>query len=140
KDQQMYHMDYAQGVAFIIRKKFITPFDQQKLMLLLNNMRMVCNSTFLVDKETFISPKLQELKNILLDKLDIHHSTSKIIIFSEWVTMLSLIGKMLRQEGIGFAQLSGKVAVKNRGKLVSKFESDPHCKVFLSSEAGGAGL
>src|SRR5690606_26787590 len=46
KDQQMYHMDYAQGVAFIIRKKFITPFDQQKLMLLLNNMRMVCNSTF----------------------------------------------------------------------------------------------
>ena len=139
-DQQMYHMDYAQGISFILRKKFITPFDQQKLMLLLNNMRMVCDSTFLVDKETYVSPKLQELKDILMDKLDILNSDSKIIIFSEWVTMLSLIGKMLREEGIGFAQLSGKVAVKNRGKLVRKFESDPNCKVFLSSEAGGVGL
>lgn len=118
----------------------MTPYDQQRLMLLLNNMRMVCDSTFLVDKETFISPKLRELRIILKENLNIPKSDSKIIIFSEWVTMLSLIGKMLREEGIGFVQLSGNVAVKNRGKLVRKFEDDPHCNVFLSSEAGGSGL
>ena len=54
--------------------------------------------------------------------------------------MLQIIGKMLHEAGIGFALLTGKVEVKNRGKLVKKFESDPECKVFLSSEAGGAGL
>jgi superfamily II DNA/RNA helicase len=54
--------------------------------------------------------------------------------------MLQIIGKMLHEAGIGFAQLTGKVEVKNRGKLVKKFEDDPECKVFLSSEAGGAGL
>ncbi len=140
EDQMMYHMNYAKGVATLLRKKFMTPYDQQRLMLLLNNMRMVCDSTFLVDKETFISPKLRELRIILKENLNIPKSDSKIIIFSEWVTMLSLIGKMLREEGIGFVQLSGNVAVKNRGKLVRKFEDDPHCNVFLSSEAGGSGL
>ncbi|WP_051691972.1 DEAD/DEAH box helicase [Pedobacter borealis] len=139
-EQEILHANFARGVASIITKKFISPFDMQKLMLLMNNMRMVCNSTFLIDKETYYSPKLVELKDMLLEKLDIKNSGSKIIIFSEWVTMLNLIGKMLHENGIGFAMLSGKVAIKNRDALVKKFEADPNCSVFLSTEAGGAGL
>lgn len=139
-EQEMQHAGFAKGVAKILAKKFISPFDMQKLMLLMNNMRMVCDSTFLIDKETHFSPKLKELKDVLLEKMDIKNSGSKIIIFSEWVTMLQLIGKMLHENGIGFAMLSGKVAVKNRNALVKKFESDPNCSVFLSTEAGGAGL
>jgi SNF2 family DNA or RNA helicase len=100
---------------------------------------MVCDSTFLIDKETHTSPKLIELKEILTEKMDLANSPGKVIIFSEWVVMLQLIGKMLQEEGIGFAMLSGKVQVKNRGKLVKKFEDDPQCKVSLSSEAGGCG-
>jgi SNF2 family DNA or RNA helicase len=140
EDQMMYHVSYAKGVAAILRKKFMTPYDHQRLMLLMNNMRMVSDSTYLIDKETYISPKLEELRTVLLDKLDVLNSDSKIVIFSEWVTMLALIGKMLREEGVGFAQLTGQVAVKNRGKLIKKFEEDSNCKVFLSSDAGGTGL
>lgn len=140
EQQQMYHANYAKGIAAILSKKFISPYDQQKLMLLMANMRMVCDSTYLVDKESNVSPKLNELKEILLEKLDLLNSKSKVIIFSEWVTMLNLIGRLLHACGIGFAQLSGKVAVKNRDKLVKKFETDPKCKVFLSTEAGGSGL
>ncbi|MFN6946195.1 MAG: DEAD/DEAH box helicase [Cytophagaceae bacterium] len=139
-EQQMHHANCAKGIAAILRKKYISPFDQQRLMLLLNNMRMVCDSTFLVDKETFISPKLNELKEILTEKLQIQKKDSKVIIFSEWVTMLNLIEKVLQECQIGYTTLSGKVAVKDRNALVKKFESDPKCKVFLSSEAGGAGL
>ncbi len=139
-EQQAYHSDYAKGISVILRKKFISPFDLQKLMLLMSNMRMVCDSTFLVDKESHVSPKLHELKHILLEKLDLKNNQKKVIIFSEWVTMLHLIGKMLHECGIGFAQLSGQVAIKNRDKLVKKFESEPDCQVFLSTEAGGAGL
>jgi superfamily II DNA/RNA helicase len=109
-------------------------------MLLMSNMRMVCDSTFLIDKESHFSPKLHELKHILLEKLNLKNNKNKVIIFSEWVTMLHLIGKMLHECGIGFAQLSGQVAIKNRDKLVKKFESEPDCQVFLSTEAGGAGL
>jgi SNF2 family DNA or RNA helicase len=140
EEQQSYHASFAKGIASILRKKFISPYDQQKLMLLMANMRMVCDSTYLIDKESYTSPKLKELKDILTEKLDLPNKENKVIIFSEWVTMLNLIGKMLHECGIGFAQLSGKVALKNRDKLVKKFETDPHCKVFLSTEAGGSGL
>ncbi len=139
-EQRLYHSEYAQGIAKIIQKKFITPFDKQKLMLLLVKMRMTCDSTFLVDPESNVSPKLKELKHILLEKLNIKKEKRKVIIFSEWIKMNNIIAKMLRENKIGFAQLSGKVPVKKRGKLIEKFEKDKNCLVLLSTEAGGTGL
>ncbi|MFQ5639471.1 MAG: DEAD/DEAH box helicase [bacterium] len=138
--QADYHASYAKGVASILSKKFITPFDMQKLMLLLSKMRMVCDSTNLVDHETNHSPKLEELKYILFEKLAIQNNGKKVIIFSEWVRMNIIIGMMLRENNVGFAELSGKVPVKHRGKLIQKFEENSDCKVFISTEAGGSGL
>ncbi len=139
-EQAGMHGSFARGIASILAKKFKTTYDWQKLMHLLTNMRMVCDSTYLIDKETHISPKLIELREILIENLDIKNNNRKIIIFSEWVTMLKLIGNMLKNEGITFTTLTGKVPVKKRGALIKEFENNPDCKVFLSSESGGAGL
>ena len=139
-EQSEYHTSYAKGVAQILRKKYKTPFDWQKLMLLLTNMRMVADSTYLIDKETNISPKLVELKHILLEKIDIHQEGKKILIFSEWINMLKLIEEMLIEIGVGYTVLTGKVPVKKRHKLIEEFETNGDCKVFLSSESGGTGL
>ncbi|MBN1768684.1 MAG: DEAD/DEAH box helicase [Prolixibacteraceae bacterium] len=138
--QSDYHSSYANGISRIIRKKFLTPFDLQKLQMLLTKMRMVCDSTYLVDEETNDSPKMAELENILLEQLDLKNSKRKIIIFSEWVKVHKLIGRFLRENNIGFAELNGKIPVKSRGELIHKFETNEHCKVFLSTEAGGSGL
>jgi len=138
--QADYHASYAKGIAQIIRKKFLTPYDLQKLQLLLASMRMVCDSTYLIDEETNESPKLEELKDMLLEKLDVPNSDRKIIIFSEWVKVHKLIGQILRENNIGFVELNGSVPVKLRGELIRKFETNPYCKIFLSTEAGGSGL
>jgi superfamily II DNA/RNA helicase len=138
--QADYHGNYARGLAQIIRKKFLTPYDMQRMQLLLANMRMVCDSTYLIDDETNESPKLEELKYILLEKLDVQNTDRKIIIFSEWVKVHKLIGKMLRENNIGFVELNGRIPVKSRGELIRKFEENKHYKVFLSTEAGGSGL
>ncbi len=138
--QSDYHSSYAKGLASILRKKFLTPYDLQKLQLLLSSMRMVCDSTYLIDDQTNESPKLEELKYMLLEKLDVKNSDSKIIIFSEWVKVHKLIGQMLRENNIGFAELNGTVPVKMRGELIRKFETNAQCKIFLSTEAGGSGL
>ena len=140
REQAEYHASYAKGISSILRKKFLTAYDMQKLQLLLSSMRMVCDSTYLIDEETNISPKMEELENILFEQLDIKNASRKIIIFSEWIKVHKLIGQMLRQNKIGFAELNGKVPVKLRGDLVRKFENNPECKIFLSTEAGGAGL
>ena len=108
--------------------------------LLLSKMRMVCDSTYLVDFETNYSPKLIELEFILKEKFDLKNSNRKIIIFSEWKKMNHIIGKMLRDNDIGFVELNGSIPVKKRGKLIKEFENNPKTKVFLSTEAGGVGL
>jgi len=138
--QADYHASYARGLAQIIRKKFLTPFDLQRMQLLLANMRMVCDSSYLIDDQTNDSPKLNELQTILIDKLDVPNKNAKIIIFSEWVKVHKLIGKLLRDNNIGFVELNGSIPVKSRGGLIRKFENNPQYKVFLSTEAGGSGL
>jgi SNF2 family DNA or RNA helicase len=138
--QADYHASYAKGLAQIIRKKFLTPYDLQRMQLLLANMRMVCNSTWLIDNETFDSPKLEELKYILIEKLDVPNNNAKIIIFSEWIKVHKLIGQLLRENNIGYVELNGQIPVKSRGELIQKFEKNPQYKVFLSTEAGGSGL
>jgi SNF2 family DNA or RNA helicase len=140
EEQAEIHALSARSIASIIRKKFLTPFDMQRMQQHLTTMRMVCNSTYLIDEETNISPKLDELEHTLIEKLDIKNKDSKVIIFSEWVKSHKIIGQLLRKHNIGFAELNGKVAVKHRGELIRKFEENPDCKVFLSTEAGGAGL
>jgi SNF2 family DNA or RNA helicase len=138
--QKEIHAGFMSGIARIISKKFLTPYDIQRLNLLLNNARMVCDSTFLIDDKTNDSPKLLELEDILFEKLDIANNTRKVIIFSEWIRMHKLIGALLRKHKIRFTELNGTVPVKQRGDLIKSFEADPLCKVFLSTEAGGAGL
>ncbi len=138
--QGEYHASYAKGLSQIIRKKFLTPYDLQRMQLLLANMRMVCDSTYLIDEETNESPKLDELKYMLLEKLDVPGRESKIIIFSEWIKVHKLIGKLLLENNIGFIELNGQIPVKYRGELIRKFECNPQFKVFLSTEAGGSGL
>jgi SNF2 family DNA or RNA helicase len=138
--QADYHASFASGISRIIRKKFLTPFDLQKMQMLLSKMRMVCDSTYLIDEETNESPKMAELENILFEQLDLKNSNRKVIIFSEWIKVHKLIGRLLRENNVGFAELNGKMPVKARGELIRKFESNEQCKVFLSTEAGGAGL
>ena len=140
REQRDLHSGYYTALSKILRKKFLTPVDHTRIMMYLTQMRMVSNSTYLVDEETNHSTKLLELEHTLLEKLDILNNDNKIIIFSEWVKSHKLIGDLLRKHGIGFAELNGKVPVPKRGDLIAAFENNPECKVFLSTEAGGAGL
>jgi len=138
--QKEYHANSAMAIAKILVKKFKTPYDMQMVTKHLQTMRMACDSSYLVDKESNHSPKLVELKEILLEKLDLKNNNRKIIIFSEWKRMLHIIGKMLTENNLGFVELSGDVPVKNRKKVIEAFENNPDCRVFLSTEAGGSGL
>ncbi len=132
------HSGYSQSLLPLLNKKFLTPLDVRKIQILLLKMRQVCDSTHLIDRQSNISPKLDELANIL-DELVVENNR-KVVIFSEWTTMTFLIGKHLSRVGIPFVELSGKVPVKKRQALIDEFSTNPDCKVFLSTDAGGTGL
>ena len=134
------HAGLAKSLAPILAKKYKTFFDMQRIQQILTSMRMVCDSSYLVDKETNHSPKLDELQEILLEKLDIIGKKRKVLIFSEWKTMLQIISKRLSHHGIHHVILSGEVPVAERGLLIEEFARNPESLVFLSTEAGGTGL
>ena len=101
--------------------------------------RMSANSTFLVDKQPpGYSSKLERLEE-LLDQL-FAEQNRKAVLFSEWTTMLNLIEPLLTQRGLEFTRLDGSVPQKQRQQLVQRFQSDPQCKLFLTTNAGSLGL
>ncbi|WP_300673778.1 DEAD/DEAH box helicase [Desulfoluna sp.] len=136
--QKKIHGGYLSSLLPLLSKKFLTPIDVQRIQQLLLMSRMVCDSTYLIDKKTHISPKLKEFKNIIHD-LAVENNR-KVVVFSEWTRMNFLIAKHLSEAGIPFVELSGKIPVHKRQALIDEFSTNPDCKVFLSSDAGGTGL
>jgi superfamily II DNA/RNA helicase len=101
-------------------------------------MRMLCDSTFLFDKQTKHSPKLDEFREIIRE-LAIEEGR-KVVVFSEYERMTHLAGQELEKMGVGFVSLHGGVPSRNRGALMETFRRDAKCRVFLSTDAGGVGL
>ena len=120
------------------RQGWLSEIDQKRILCYIQNMRMLCNSTFLFDKQTHHSPKLQEFREIMTDF--VVGEERKVVVFSEFERMTHLAGEELRKLGIGFVSLHGGVPSRKRGALIEKFRNDPVCKVFLSTDAGGVGL
>jgi SNF2 family DNA or RNA helicase len=64
----------------------------------------------------------------------------KIILFSEWTTMLNLIEPLLDDRKLDFVRLDGSVPQKKRQALMHCFQNDPECKLFITTNAGSTGL
>jgi superfamily II DNA or RNA helicase len=82
------------------------------------------------------SGKLELFSELLEEVLDGGH---RVLVFSQFVGMLTLLKERLTAEGIEFCYLDGGTA--DRGAVVEKFQTDAAIPVFLISlKAGGVGL
>ncbi len=141
EEQQARYEDYAlvvARIASIARKRPLREAEFKRLQLGLACMRMVCDTPYILDEKVRDCPKLEELERVLEEMLS--DADSKVIIFSEWVRMLSLVQSLLSDIGVDYALHTGSVPQKQRRAEISRFKEDPDCRVFLSSESGGTGL
>jgi superfamily II DNA or RNA helicase len=120
------------------RQGWLSEIDLHRITCCIQNMRMLCNSTFLFDKATNFSPKLEEFREIV-HELAIEEER-KVVVFSEYERMTHLASQELTKLKIGWVSLHGNVPARKRGELIARFGRDPDCKVFLSTDAGGVGL
>ena len=128
-----------QIVSAIVRKSYISEMDLLRLQKALLLARMNADSTFLVDKQApGFSSKLERLQE-LLEELAAENDR-KIVLFSEWTTMLTLIERQITRLKLDFVRLDGSVPQKKRQQLVHQFQLDPTCRVFLTTNAGSTGL
>jgi len=138
-EQRELHGAHMRVVATIIRKKFLTEMDLLRLRKALLMCRMAANSTYLVDRqEPGYSTKLEHL-NDLLDRL-FQEQGRKVVLFSEWTTMLDLIQPLLEAHRLRYVRLDGSVPQKQRQHLVHEFQQKPDCQLFITTNAGSLGL
>jgi len=133
------HNGHRRIVSSIISKKYISEMDLLRLQKALLMCRMAANSTFLVDKNPpGYSSKLEEL-DVLIEHL-MSEQDRKIVLFSEWTTMLNLIEPLLNRRKLDYVRLDGSVPQKKRQGLIHQFQKDPECKLFITTNAGSTGL
>ncbi len=82
------------------------------------------------------SAKLDVLLPRLLEVLEEGHKT---LVFSQFTSMLAILRQHLDASGTDYAYLDGRT--RDREARVTRFQTDPACKLFLISlKAGGHGL
>lgn len=142
EQQRDMHDEYQNIVAQLVykwtRTRFLSEKDRKRLLLLLSQMRMICDSTYILDQKSRYDTKVEETLNILKNVFD--SGDEKVVIFSQWERMTRLIAKELDELGVRYEYLHGGVPSEARKNLVDDFTELPESRVFLSTDAGSTGL
>ena len=77
---------------------------------------------------------------VVFDYLEnLRQTTHKVLIFSEYVTLLEQVGSEMTSRGWNYALLTGQT--QDREQVIAHFQQSPDCQIFLISlKAGGVGL
>lgn len=142
QQQKDIHRELGDHVARLVAKwqrfHFLNETDRRVLILCLSQMRMVADSTYILDQQTRHDNKIDELLCIFEEALA--DPTQKVVVFSQWERMTRLVAQELDARDTGYAYLHGGVHSTDRAALLDRFRDDPECRVFLSTDAGGVGL
>ncbi len=141
-EQRRHHDENGDIVGRIVKRwrktGYLSDADQRRLQCALQNMRMSCTSTWLLDHETDHGNKVDELMTVLDELLE--DPAAKAVVFSQWLGTHELIVRRLAHRDWGHVLFNGNVPGEQRGALVERFHDDPGCRLFLSTDAGGVGL
>ena len=124
---------------FLLSKKDDTA-EQHTLHILkgLTQLRQICNSAALL-KDDLVHGTSSAKIETLMEEIESHSPQHKILVFSQFVSMLDLIKTELQNRDVPFEYLSGQTT--NRKARVENFQNNPDIRVFLISlKAGGTGL
>lgn len=104
----------------------------------ITKLRQICNSPAILSKEKYFGNASAKM-DVLIEQMESKSPYHKILVFSQFVSMLDLVKAELEERKIGFVYLTGQT--KNRAEVVESFQNDDSISVFLISlKAGGVGL
>ena len=96
-----------------------------------------CNSRLVLPTSDIPSAKLEAFDGIVEDLLANHH---KALVFSQFVTHLTLIREHLDRRAVKYQYLDGSTAQKERAERVAAFQRGEGDIFLISLKAGGTGL
>ncbi|MGL5753055.1 MAG: DEAD/DEAH box helicase, partial [Paraclostridium sp.] len=137
-EQKKAYQTYAEN---IIEKMKNSDLKKDKITILsyLTTLRQLClDPSIKVDDYTGGSGKIEVLKELVHENIQGNH---KMLVFSQFTSVLKNIGKEFEKENIKYFYLDGTTNAKDRIGLVNEFNQSKDTSVFLISlKAGGTGL
>lgn len=109
-----------------------------KILSGLTRLRQICcDPSLFIEDFNGESGKLLLLEEIIDDALQSEH---RILLFSQFTSMLSIIKNILNEKNIPYKYLDGSTPSKDRGKIVKEFNRGDGDIFLISLKAGGTGL
>ena len=143
-DQVAAYREVAEQAADTV-DEYLDP-DQQSnyttILAAITHLKQICNHLSQLEKcddyKQYESGKWDEFTSLVSQCLESGH---KVVVFSQFTAMLDLIEAWVRDNEIGFVDLRGSVAAKERSRRIKQFNGDGEYKVCCASLlAGGTGI
>ena len=140
KEQEELYKAHVGRLKALLDNQTGEEFAKGKVQVLseLTRLRQICCEPSLV-YENYMgeSAKLQACVEMLKNAVEGGH---KVLVFSQFTTMLSQLQRQMRIENIPYFSLIGSTVKENRAKMVEKFNAGEVPVFFISLKAGGTGL
>lgn len=140
--KELYREMAKQGKGFLEDLKDPSkPVPYLHIFSVLSSLKQICDHPALYYKDPKGLHKYPSGKWDLFVELleEARGSGQKIVIFSQYLDMIAMIERYLKEEGIGYASIKG--STKDRKEQLEKFQEDPACEVFVASLlAAGVGI
>ncbi|AVQ94986.1 calcium-binding protein [Ethanoligenens harbinense] len=107
------------------------------LAMLTRLRQLCCDPSLYYEDYTGGSAKLELCMELLRSVTESGH---KVLLFSQFTSMLSIIADRLTGDGIGYYVLKGSTSKEERARLTTRFNNDDTPVFLISLKAGGTGL
>lgn len=113
-------------------------YNRIVVLSMLTKLRQICcDPSLLYPDYTGNSAKLESCMELVRSAIEGSH---KILLFSQFTSMIDIIKRKFMEEGISFFTLKGDTPKAERMRLVNRFNSDDTQVFLISLKAGGTGL
>jgi SNF2 family DNA or RNA helicase len=137
---KVYAAYFVQGKKEFVKELQAHGFQgsRMKILAILTRLRQIaCDPSLFLDNYEGGSGKLDMLEEVMQDAVEAGH---RVLIFSQFTTMLSHIADRLQGMSIEYSYLDGSTPALERIQLVKAFNSGSQPVFLISLKAGGTGL
>jgi len=145
-EQRKVYDDFLAGVKGNLFKKVeadgVGKHRMEVLEAILRLRQICCHPLLaLAQSDEALEASSAKLEALLQDIETAIEEGRKVLVYSQFTSMLSLIAKQVKEKQWNYVYLDGSTSTANREKVVSQFQEDASIPLFLISlKAGGIGL
>lgn len=140
KSQQQVYDGQVVHMREVLNNQSEENFQKNKFQILaeLTKIRQICcDPSLLLENYKGESAKRQACLELIQSAIEGEH---KMLVFSQFTSMLELLEQDLKKEKIGYYKITGSTPKKQRLEMVRMFNEDDTPVFLISLKAGGVGL